>query len=322
MADPFGFKGSGSDGLIRIDPKPLRPFEKPRSVGHPEIQTQRLRHPPVFVRLTEDTHGGTPKIEEAIMKIVVIGGSGLIGSKLVTKLREQGHEAIAASPKSGVNSITGEGLAEALKGASVVVDVTNSPSWEDAAVMTFFETSTRNLLAYGAAAGVKHHVALSVVGTERLLASGFFRAKMAQENLIKASSIPYTITRATQFFEFVKGIADFSTEGNKVRLPTALIQPMAADDVASAVGRIATGSPVNGTVEVGGPEKFCLDELVRRGLAARNDPREVVADPHARYYGVELSERILVPGDDARLGETRFETWLTQSSAKAAAVTH
>jgi uncharacterized protein YbjT (DUF2867 family) len=272
--------------------------------------------------LTEDTHGGTPKIEVAIMKIVVIGGSGLIGSKLVSKLREQGHEAIASSPKSGVNSITGEGLAEALKGASVVVDVTNSPSWEDAAVMTFFETSTRNLLSYGAAAGVKHHVALSVVATERLLASGFFRAKMAQENLIKASSIPYTIIRATQFFEFVKGIADFSTEGNKVRLPTAFIQPMAADDVASAVGRIATGVPVNGTVEVGGPEKFRLDELVRRGLAARNDPREVVADPHARYYGVELSEGTLVPGDDARLGETRFETWLTQSASKAAAVTH
>ena len=256
------------------------------------------------------------------MKIVVIGGSGLIGSKLVTKLREQGHEAIAASPKSGVNSITGEGLAEALKGASVVVDVTNSPSWEDAAVMTFFETSTRNLLAYGAAAGVKHHVALSVVGTERLLASGFFRAKMAQENLIKASSIPYTIIRATQFFEFVNGIADFSTEGNKVRLSTALIQPMAADDVASAVGRIATGVPVNGTVEIGGAEKFHLDQLARRGLAARNDPREVVADPHARYYGVDIGERTLLPGDDAQRGETRFETWLTQSAAKAAAVAH
>src|SRR5437667_6260134 len=247
------------------------------------------------------------------MKIVVIGGSGLIGSKLVSKLREQGHEAVAASPKSGVNSITGEGLAEAVKGASVVVDVTNSPSWEDAAVMTFFETSTRNLLAYGAAAGVKHHVALSVVGTERLLASGFFRAKMAQENLIKGSSIPYSIVRATQFFEFVKGIADFSTDGNKIRLPPALIQPMAADDVASAVGRIAMGAPVNGTVEVGGPEQFRLDELVRRGLAARKDPREVVADPHARYYGAELSERTLVPGNDAQLGETRFEDWLNRS---------
>src|ERR1700726_2073900 len=182
--------------------------------------------------------GGTPKIEVAIVKIVVIGGSGLIGSKLVNKLREQGHEAIAASPKSGVNSITGEGLAEALKGASVVVDVTNSPSWEDAAVMTFFETSTGNLLSYGAAAGVKHHVALSVVGTERLLASGFFRAKMAQENLIKGSSIPYSIVRATQFFEFVKGIADISTDGDKVRLPHVLFQPMAADDVASAVGKV------------------------------------------------------------------------------------
>jgi uncharacterized protein YbjT (DUF2867 family) len=263
-------------------------------------------------------HGGTPKIEVAIMKIVVIGGSGLIGSKLVTKLREQGHEAIAASPKSGVNSITGEGLAEALKGASVVVDVTNSSSWEDAAVMTFFETSTRNLLSYGAAAGVKHYVALSVVGTERLLASGFFRAKMAQENLIKVSSIPYTIIRATQFFEFVKGIADFSTEGNKVRLPSALIQPMAADDVASAVGRIATGAPVNGTVEAGGPEKFHLDELVRQSLAAHKDPREVVADPQARYYGVEIGERTLLPDDGAQLGATRFETWLTQSAAKAA----
>src|SRR6201998_3695203 len=227
----------------------------------------------------------------AIMKIVVIGGSGLIGSKLVNKLRDQGHEAVAASPNSGVNSITGEGLAEALKGASVVVDVTNSPSWEDAAVMTFFETSTRNLLAYGAAAGIKHHVALSVVGTEHLLASGFFRAKMAQENLIKASSIPYTIIRATQFFEFVKGITDFSTDGNKVRLPTALIQPMAADDVASAVGRIATGAPVNGTVEVGGPEKFRLDELIRRGLAEGKDQREDVTDPKAHYYGIEVTER-------------------------------
>jgi uncharacterized protein YbjT (DUF2867 family) len=256
------------------------------------------------------------------MKIVVIGGSGLIGSKLVSKLREQGHEAVAASPNSRVNSITGEGLAEALKGASVVVDVTNSSSWEDAAVMTFFETSTRNLLAYGAAAGVRHHVALSVVGTERLLASGFFRAKMAQENLIKASSIPYTIIRATQFFEFVKGIADFATEGNKVRLPTALIQPMAAADVASAVGRIASGAPANGMVEVGGPEKFHLDELARQGLAANKDPREVVADPKARYYGVDIGERTLLPGDGAQLGETRFETWLNQSAAKAAGVTH
>src|SRR5437660_3844409 len=244
------------------------------------------------------------------MKIVVIGGSGLIGSKLVTKLREQGHEAVAASPNSGVNTLTGEGLAEALKGASVVVDVSNSPSWEDAAVMKFFETSTRNLLAYEAAAGVGHHVALSVVGSERLFESGYFRAKIAQENLIKGSSIPHSIVRATQFFEFVKGIADFSPDGNNVRLPPALIQPMAADDVASAVGRIAMGSPVNGTVEVGGPEKFRLDELVRRGLAARKDPREVVADPRALYYGVKLNENTLLPADGARPGEARFEEWL------------
>jgi uncharacterized protein YbjT (DUF2867 family) len=248
------------------------------------------------------------------MKISVIGGTGLIGSKLVTRLREQGHEAVAASPKSGVDTITGEGLAEALKGASAVVDVTNSPSWEDAAVIKFFETSTRNQLAAEAAAGVRHHVALSVVGTERLLASGFFRAKMAQETLIKASSIPYTIIRATQFFEFIKGLTDMSTVGNKVRLPAALIQPMAADDVAGAVGAIAKGSPVNGTVEIGGPESFHLDELVRRYLAAHNDPREVVTDPQALYSGAALSERTLLPGDGARLGETRFEAWLRRSA--------
>jgi uncharacterized protein YbjT (DUF2867 family) len=248
------------------------------------------------------------------MKIVVIGGSGLIGSKLVRKLREQGHEAVAASPDSGVNAVTGEGLAEALNGASVVVDVSNSPSWEDSAVMKFFETSTRNLLAQEAAAGVGHHVALSVVGTDRMLQSGYFRAKMAQENLIKGSSIPYSIVHATQFFEFIKGISDISTVDNKVPLPPVLWQPMAAEDVASAVSRVAIGAPVNGTVEVGGPEKFRLDELVRRFLAARNDPREVVTDPHARYYGIEVSERTLVPNDDARLGETRFETWLIQQS--------
>ena len=253
------------------------------------------------------------------MKIVVIGGTGLIGSRLVPKLREHGHEALAASPNSGVNSVTGEGLGEALKGASVVVDVTNSPSWEDAAVLKFFETSTRNQLTYEAAAGVGHHVALSVVGTERMLTSGFFRAKMAQENLIKSSSIPYTIIRATQFFEFVKGIADFSSDGNKVRLPSALIQPMAADDVAGAVARVALGAPMNGTVEVGGPEKFRLDELVRRGLSAWKDPREVVTDPHAGYFGIAVTERTLVPGDDARLGETRFEAWLSQPATKVAA---
>lgn len=250
------------------------------------------------------------------MKIVVIGGSGLIGSKLVKKLRDHEQEVVAASPSSGVNTLTGEGLADALKGASVAVDVTNSPSWEDAAVLKFFETSTRNLLDYEAAAGVRHHVALSVVGTERLLESGFFRAKLVQENLIKASSIPYSIIRATQFFEFVKGIADLSTDGDKVRLPPVLIQPMAADDVASAVGRIALGAPENGTVEVGGPEKFRLDELIRRGLAARKDPREIVADPHARYYGIEVKERTLVPEDDAKLGKIRFEDWLAQGNLK------
>ena len=248
------------------------------------------------------------------MKIVVIGGSGLIGSKLVNKLREQGHEALAASPNSGVNTLTGEGLAEALKGASVVVDVSNSPSWEDAAVLNFFETSTRNLLAAEAAAGVKHHVALSVVGTERLLESGYFRAKIAQENLIKASSIPYTIVRATQFYEFVKGIADFSTRENEVHLPTALIQPMAADDVASAIARVAVGQPVNGIVEVGGPEQFRLDELIRHGLAARKDPRKVVADPQATYYGVKVTERELVPDNAASLGKIRFDEWLAQSA--------
>jgi len=256
------------------------------------------------------------------MKIVVIGGTGLIGSKLVTKLRANGHDVVSASPKSGVNSVTGEGLAEALKSAAVVVDVSNAPSWADADVMKFFETSTRNLLTQERAAGVGHHVALSVVGSERMLTSGYFRAKIAQENLIKSSSIQYSIVRATQFFEFVKGIADFSTDGNKVRLSSALIQPMAADDVASAVARIAMGSPLNGTVEVGGPAKFHLDELIRRALAAWKDPREVVADPDARYYGVELSERTLIPGDDARLGETRFDTWLTLPAAKAAAATH
>jgi len=254
------------------------------------------------------------------MKIVVVGGTGLIGSRLVAKLREHGHETVAASPKTGVNSVTGEGLAEALKGAAVVVDVTNSPSWEDTAVLKFFETSTRNLLTYEADAGVGHHVALSVVGTERLLESGFFRAKIAQENLIKRSSIPYSIVRATQFFEFIKAIADFSTEGNTVRLPSSLIQPMAAEDVARAVCRVALGSPLNGTVEVGGPEKFHLDELARRALAARKDPREVVADPQGRYYGIKVSETTLIPGSDARLGETRFETWLSQPANREPAI--
>ena len=252
------------------------------------------------------------------MKIVVIGGTGLIGSKLVNKLLEQGHEAIAAAPNTGVNTITGEGLAEALKGASVVVDVSNSPSWDDAAVLNFFETSTRNLLTYEAAAGVGHHVALSVVGTDQLAESGYFRAKIAQEKLIKNSSIPYSIVHATQFFEFLKGLADISSEGNKVHLPHVLFQPMAADDVASSLGTVASGKPINGTVEIGGPEEFRLDDLVRRRLAALKDPREVIADPKALYSGAKISERTLVPGNHAQLGKTRFETWLNQPAQRAA----
>jgi uncharacterized protein YbjT (DUF2867 family) len=254
--------------------------------------------------------------ERSNMKIVVIGGSGLIGSKLVTKLSEHGHQAVAASPASGVNTLTGEGLAEVLEGASVVVDVSNSPSFADAPVMEFFKTSTGNLLTYEAAAGVGHHVALSVVGCDRLPDSGYLRAKIAQEKLIKESSIPYSIVRATQFFEFVNRIADSATDGNTVRLPPVRFQPMAADDVASAVARVAMGSPLNGIVEIGGPEQFRFDELIRRGLSARKDPREVIADPHARYFGTELSERSLVPGDDAQLGETRFEDWLSRSASQ------
>jgi uncharacterized protein YbjT (DUF2867 family) len=250
------------------------------------------------------------------MKIVVIGGTGLIGSKLVNKLREHGHEAVAAAPDTGVNTITSEGLAEVLKGASVVVDVSNSPSWDDAAVLKFFETSTRNLLTYEPDAGVRHHVALSVVGTDRLSESGYFRAKIAQEKLITESSIPYSIVHATQFFEFLKGLADISVVDGKVHLPHVLFQPMAADDVASAVGRIAVGQPVNGIVEIAGPEQFRLDELVRRRLASLKDPREVIADPNARYSGAKLSERTLLPGNNARLGEIRFEIWLTQSAAQ------
>ncbi len=253
------------------------------------------------------------------MKIVVIGGTGLIGSKLVNKLREQGHEALAAAPKTGVNTLTGEGLAEALRGASVVVDVSNSPDWEDAAVLKFFETSTRNLLTYEASAGVEHHVALSVVGTQRLAESGYFRAKIAQEKLITESSIPYTIVHATQFFEFLKGLADISMVGGKVHLPPVLFQPMAADDVASGVARIAVGQPVNGVIEIGGPEQFRVDELVRRRLTSLKDPRQVIADPNALYSGAKISERTLVPGQNAWLGETHFETWLAQSAAGRAA---
>jgi uncharacterized protein YbjT (DUF2867 family) len=244
------------------------------------------------------------------MKLVVIGGSGLIGSKLVAKLRDHGHEAVAASPASGVDTLTGEGLAEALHGASVVVDVSNSPSFEDAAVLEFFETSTRNLLEAETAAGVTHHVALSVVGTDRLLESGYFRGKIAQERLIESSSTPYSIVHATQFFEFVESIAQAATDGDTVHLPPVLVQPLAADDAAAAVGRVAVGQPLNGIVEVAGPEQFRLDELVRRGLRARHDPRQVIADPQAQYFGAELGERTLVPDDGALVAETRFEDWL------------
>jgi uncharacterized protein YbjT (DUF2867 family) len=248
------------------------------------------------------------------MKIVVIGGSGLIGSKLVTKLRGHGHEAIAASRNSGVNAVTGAGLAEALEAASAVIDVSNSPSFEDAAVMNFFETSTRNLLTCEAAAGVRHHVALSVVGSDKMVESGYFRAKLVQEELITSSSIPYSIVRATQFFEFLKQLADISFDGQTVRVPDVLFQPVSADDVASAVGKVALAQPINGIVEVGGPEVFRLDALVRQQLVQLNDPREVIADVHAKYSGAEIGERTLLPGEVAQLGATRFETWLTQSA--------
>ena len=247
------------------------------------------------------------------MKIVVIGGSGLIGTKLVNNLRQQNHEVVAASRSSGVDTLTGEGLAEVLTGAQVVVDVANSPSFEDEPVLYFFETSGRNLLAAEANAGVGHHVALSVVGTERLLASGYFRAKMAQENLIKASKIPYTIIRATQFFEFVSAIAQSATDGQTVRLPPALLQPIVSDDVAAAVADIAVGEPLNGTVEVAGPEPIRLDELVRRFLSANRDARKVTTDVHARYFGIEVNDQSLTPGDNPRIGATRFEDWLSRS---------
>jgi uncharacterized protein YbjT (DUF2867 family) len=250
------------------------------------------------------------------MKLVIIGGTGLIGSKLVTALREHGHEAVPASPDTGVNTLTGEGLAAVLRGASVVVDVSNSPSFEERAVMDFFTTSTRNILKYAEAAGVKHYVALSVVGTERIPDSPYLRAKNAQETLIKGGGIPFTIVHATQFFEFVTRIADEATVGTTVRLPPVLIQPMAADDVARAVGRVAVGAPVNGTVEVAGPEQFRFDDLIRQGLGAHNDPRKVVVDPHARYFGAELGERSLIPADNARLGEIHFQQWLDQPAVR------
>jgi uncharacterized protein YbjT (DUF2867 family) len=243
------------------------------------------------------------------MKIVVIGGTGLIGSKLVTNLGKLGHEMVAAAPNTGVNTLTGEGLADALAGASVVIDVSNSPSFEDTAVMEFFQTSTRNVLAAEAAAGVGHHVALSVVGTERLPDSGYLRAKLTQEKLIERSPIPFSIVHATQFFEFVRSIADSFTEGSTLRVPPVLFQPMASDDVARAVGRVAVGAPLNGRIEIGGPEQFRMDEFFRDALAAWSDPREVIADPHARYFGTELSERSLVPGDGAVLGDLKYADW-------------
>lgn len=266
------------------------------------------------------------------MKLTIIGGSGLIGSKVVNRLRDLGHEALAASPRSGVNTLTAEGLADALASAAVVVDVSNPHSFADEAALEFFTTSTRNLLTAAAAAGVGHYVALSVVGTERLAQSGYFRAKMAQEApstrsesgyfrakiaqeaLIMGSSIPYSIVRATQFFEFITGIADLSTDGTIVRVAPALIQPIAADDVAGAVAEVSVGAPVNGIVEIAGPEPFRLDDLIRRVLSARDDPRTVVTDPHARYSSAELGERTLLPGADARLAGTPLEDWLNQSA--------
>lgn len=249
------------------------------------------------------------------MKIVVIGGSGLIGSKLVNRLRAGGHEVVAASPNSGVDTVTGEGLAEALAGAEVVVDVANSPSFDDEAALDFFETSGRNLLAAEAAAGVRHHLALSVVGTERLLESGYFRAKMAQETLIRASGIPYTILHSTQFFEFVNTIAKSAAADDVIRLPPALVQPIASDDVVAALADLAVGRPMNGTVEVAGPETFPLDQLARTALAAIDDPRMVIADVHARYFGALLADQTLLPMDHPRFAPTRFGDWLSRTLA-------
>ena len=251
------------------------------------------------------------------MKIVVIGGTGLIGSQVVKDLQNNGHEAIAASPNSGVNTLTGEGLAAAFEGASVIIDVSNSPSFEDAAVMEFFETATRNILDRAAAAGVAHLVALSVVGTEDLPDSGYLRAKTAQEKLIKGSAVPYSIVHATQFFEFITSIADSSTVDGAVRLPSVLFQPVASADVALTVSEVAQGAPLMGTVELGGPEQFHFDELIRRDLQARGDTREVIADPHARYFGTELEERSLVPHDGARLGQIGYAEWFARATGQA-----
>jgi len=247
------------------------------------------------------------------MKIVVIGGSGLIGSRTVARLRSRGHEVVAASPSTGVDTLSGKGVAEAVTGAQVVLDLANSPSFDDEAALRFFETSGRNLLAAEAAAGVGHHVALSVVGTERLLASGYFRAKLAQEKLIQRSGIPYTIVRATQFFEFVGPIAQEATVGRTVRVSSALVQPIAADDVADAMADVALAAPVNGTIEIAGPERVRLDTLVGRFLAARQDPRAVEPASDALYFGLKLDDRSLVPGESPRLGATRFESWLREA---------
>jgi uncharacterized protein YbjT (DUF2867 family) len=250
------------------------------------------------------------------MKIVVIGGSGLIGTKLVNRLREKGHEVVAASPNTGVNTITGEGLAKALAGAQVVVDLANSPSFEDKAALEFFETAGRNLLAAEATAGVGHHLALSVVGADRLPASGYLRAKMAQENLIEASGIPYTIVRSTQFLEFIGRIVESGVDGDAIRLSPALLQPIASDDVADAMADAALGAPVNGMIEIAGPEAWPLDKLARKFLNAKGDRREVIADVHAPYYGTELDDRSLTPGDHPRLGSIRFEDWLSHPAAR------
>jgi uncharacterized protein YbjT (DUF2867 family) len=250
------------------------------------------------------------------VKIVVIGGSGLIGSNVVKRLARKGHEVVAASPNSGVNTITGEGLAAAVAGARVVVDVANSPSFEDQAVMTFFTTASRNLLAAEAAAGVGHHLALSVVGSDRLPESGYLRAKLSQETLIKGSGIPYTILRSTQFFEFINGIVQSGTEGDVIRLSPALLQPVASDDVAAALADLAVGPPLNTTVEIAGPKAIPLDKFARTFLAASGDKRQVVADVHARYFGTELNERSLTPSDHPRLGSLRFEDWLSRTAAQ------
>ena len=291
------------DLTLRIAPSPDGVVLGGRALAGALAEADRL------LACTENTHA--KGIE---MKIVVIGGTGLIGSSLVEKLRKDGQEPLAAAPNTGVNALTGEGLAEALEGARVVVDVANAPAWDDQAVLDFFQTSARNLLAAEAAAGVGHHVTLSVVGAERLPDSGYMRAKVAQEDLVKAGPIPYTIVRATQFFEFIGRIADSNADGDTIRLSPALVQPEAADDVAGTLADVAVGAPLNDTVELAGPEAFRLDELARRVLNANGDPRRVTADVHAPYFGAELDDETLTPGDDARIAPTRLEDWLNQST--------